>query len=46
MKYVVEINGERVNVELDGATAIVNGERLNVELAVCSGHAGSTGTHR
>jgi len=32
MKYVVEINGERVNVELDGATAIVNGERLNVDL--------------
>ncbi|MEP6832664.1 MAG: biotin/lipoyl-containing protein [Gemmatimonas sp.] len=32
MKYVVEINGERVNVELDGATAIVNGERLNVNL--------------
>ena len=32
MKYVVEINGERVNVELDGATAIVNGERLSVDL--------------
>ena len=32
MKYVVEINGERVNVELDGATAIVNGERVSVNL--------------
>jgi biotin carboxyl carrier protein len=32
MKYVVEINGERVNVELEGGTAIVNGERSNVEL--------------
>ena len=32
MKYVVEINGERVNVELEGATAIVNGERLSVDL--------------
>ena len=32
MKYVVEINGERVQVELDGALATVNGEQLNVNL--------------
>ncbi|MGV3708263.1 MAG: biotin/lipoyl-containing protein [Gemmatimonas sp.] len=37
MKYVVEINGERVNVELDGATAIVNGERTNVDLQAVPG---------
>ena len=37
MKYVVEINGERVLVELDGGTAIVNGERLNVNLEAVPG---------
>lgn len=37
MKYVVEVNGERVNVELDGATAIVNGERHPVDLQAVHG---------
>lgn len=37
MKYVVEINGERVQVELDGATAIVNGESFNVHLQAVPG---------
>jgi len=32
MKYVVEVNGERVTVDLDGAYATVNGERFAVEL--------------
>ena len=37
MKYVVEINGERVHVELDGSHAIVNGERHAVNLQAVSG---------
>ncbi len=37
MKYVVEINGERIPVELDGVTAVVDGQRLNVELQVVAG---------
>lgn len=37
MKYVVEINGERIQVELDGATAIVDGERLSVNLQAVTG---------
>ena len=37
MKYVVEINGERVHVELDGSTAVVNGERFNVNLQAIPG---------
>ena len=37
MKYVVELNGERVNVELNGATAIVNGERMTVALQSVAG---------
>jgi pyruvate carboxylase subunit B len=32
VKYVVEVNGERVAVELDGAHAIVDGEPLDVAL--------------
>jgi biotin carboxyl carrier protein len=37
MKYVVEINGERVNVELDGNSAIVNGARVNADLVTIPG---------
>lgn len=37
MKYVVEINGERVNVELDGGSAIVNGERVEANLQAIPG---------
>lgn len=37
MKYVVELNGARVSVELDGATAIVDGETFNVGLQVIPG---------
>lgn len=37
MKYVVEINRERVTVELDGPTAVVNGERFNVNLQAIPG---------
>lgn len=37
MKYVVEINGERVAVELDGSTAVVNGEQFNVNLQAIPG---------
>lgn len=32
MKYLVDVNGERVVVDLDGAHAIVEGERLDVSL--------------
>lgn len=37
MKYVVELNGARVSVELDGATAIVDGETFNVGLQAIPG---------
>lgn len=37
MKYVVELNGARVWVELDGATAIVDGETFNVGLQAIPG---------
>src|SRR5215210_1322453 len=32
MKYVVDVNGERVTVELDGVSAIVDGDRFDVAL--------------
>jgi biotin carboxyl carrier protein len=32
MKYLVDVNGERVTVELDGGQAVVGGERLDVSL--------------
>lgn len=32
MKYIVDVNGERLTVELEGTTAIVNGAQLNVSL--------------
>ncbi|MBL0172545.1 MAG: acetyl-CoA carboxylase biotin carboxyl carrier protein subunit [Gemmatimonadaceae bacterium] len=37
MKYVVEVNGERIAVELDGAQAIVDGERIDVALTTVDG---------
>ncbi len=37
MKYIVEVNGERVTVELDGAHAVVDGERLDVGLTAVDG---------
>ncbi len=32
MKYVVDINGERIHVELDGPVAIVNGETVAADM--------------
>ncbi|MBC8089804.1 MAG: biotin attachment protein [Phycisphaerae bacterium] len=37
MKYVVELNGERMLVELDGATATVDGETFTVGLQAIPG---------
>lgn len=37
MKYIVDVNGERVTVELDGHSAVVDGERLDVGLARIEG---------
>jgi len=37
MKYIVEVNGTRIAVELDGTTAIVDGERYSVGLTPVSG---------
>ena len=37
MKYVVEVNGERLTVELDGTHAVVNGERMEVALTNVDG---------
>ncbi len=37
MKYLVDVNGERVVVELDGAHAMVDGERLEVSLTHVAG---------
>ncbi len=37
MKYVVDINGERIHVELDGAFAIVDGERVHAEMQTVPG---------
>jgi biotin carboxyl carrier protein len=37
MKYVVEVNGTRTVVELDGAFAIVNGERIAASLVSVPG---------
>ena len=37
MRYVVDVNGERITVELDGAFATVEGERLEVDLCRIEG---------
>ena len=37
MKYIVDVNGERITVELDGAHAVVNGERVDVALTPIAG---------
>ena len=37
MKYIVEVNGERITVELDGGQAVVDGERLEVGLTTVDG---------
>lgn len=37
MKYLVDVNGERVVVELDGAHAVVDGTRHDVSLAAIPG---------
>lgn len=37
MKYIVEVNGERVTVELDGNHAVVDGQRLEVGLTTVDG---------
>ena len=37
MKYIVEVNGERVTVDLDGTHAIIDGERISVGLSTVAG---------
>lgn len=37
MKYIVDVAGERIEVELDGEEAVVDGERLAVHLADIEG---------
>jgi acetyl/propionyl-CoA carboxylase alpha subunit len=37
MKYIVDVNGERITVELDGAHAVIDGERLDVSLTAVEG---------
>lgn len=37
MKYIVDVNGERITVDLDGAHAIIDGERLDVNLSAVEG---------
>ncbi|GAB1341211.1 biotin/lipoyl-containing protein [Gemmatimonas sp.] len=37
MKYLVDVNGERVVVEIDGAHAVVNGVRQDVSLTAIPG---------
>lgn len=37
MKYIVDVNGERVTVELDGGQASVAGQRLDVGLTTVEG---------
>ena len=37
MKYIVDVNGERMTVELDGTHAVVDGERLEVGLTTVDG---------
>ncbi len=37
MKYIVDVNGERITVELEGSTALIEGERLDVGLSAVEG---------
>lgn len=37
MKYLVDVNGQRIVVELDGAHAEVDGERMDVSLTAVAG---------
>jgi pyruvate carboxylase subunit B len=37
MKYIVDVAGERIEVELDGEEAVVDGERIAVHLADIEG---------
>jgi pyruvate carboxylase subunit B len=37
MKYIVDVNGRRLTIELDGAQAVVEGERLEVALTPVAG---------
>ncbi len=37
MKYIVDVHGERVTVELDGTQAVVDGERVEVSLSSIEG---------
>ena len=37
MKYIVDVNGERITVELDGARAVIDGEVLDVGLTALEG---------
>lgn len=37
MKYIVDVNGERVTVDLDGAHAVIDGDTLDVSLARVEG---------
>jgi biotin carboxyl carrier protein len=37
MRYVVDVAGERIEVELDGEEAVVDGERVSVHLADIEG---------
>lgn len=37
MKYIVDVNGERVTVDLDGAHAVIDGESLDVSLTALAG---------
>lgn len=37
MKYIVDVNGERITVELDGTHAVVEGERVEATLTPIAG---------
>jgi pyruvate carboxylase subunit B len=37
MKYIVDVNGERITVELDGAQAIIEGQVMDVGLTAIDG---------
>lgn len=37
MKYIVDVNGERITVELDGTHAVIDGERIEAALTPIAG---------